>query len=398
VVRRLFPLFVLALFLCVVPSALAQPSPTQTAAHDPAVETVSRADASPDTDAPPGATPEESVRNQWGPPGPDNRDSIETFRFNVAPGEMNSSFTVKVGWGDPDIDFDIFVYRIRDNGTLDPEYIASAATADDPEIVEYSSSTPGEPIRQDQYIVAVHNYCSSSADPPGSCDYLGPPDPSRDEDFWEAEVTFTAFDPSNVRPSVSLTGPTSGSTGELLTYEASPSDPDGQITDVAFDLDGDGRHETPTGSRTASTSFGNPGLYTVGVRVVDNEGAPAYASVDVRITGPATSPNPNTTAAAAKSRILSSFKLNRPVFGGRKLNRLVVRYRLREPGRAIVSLYRGKKRIKRLSSGNRRPNRTYRINVSPRRLRRGATYTVRVFVRSADGTRTQRARLSAKRL
>ena len=86
------------------------------------------------------------------------------------------------------------------------------------------------------------------------------------------------------------------------------------------------------------------------------------------------------------------------MFGGRKRNKLVVRYRLREPGRAIVSLYRGKRRISRLSAGNRVANRTYKITIDPRRLRRGATYTVRLFVRSADGRRVQRARLSAKRL
>jgi hypothetical protein len=96
--------------------------------------------------------------------------------------------------------------------------------------------------------------------------------------------------------------------------------------------------------------------------------------------------------------LLSSFRLNRPVFGGRKRSKLVVRYRLREPGRAIVSLYRGKRRVKRLSAGNRRANRTYRINISPNRLRKGATYTVRLSVRSTDGKRTQSARLSAKRL
>ena len=48
------------------------------------------------------------------------------------------------------------------------------------------------------------------------------------------------------------------------------------------------------------------------------------------------------------------------MFGGRKSRKLVVRYRLREAGRAVVSLYRGKKRIKRLSAGNRRANQTYK--------------------------------------
>ena len=73
-------------------------------------------------------------------------------------------------------------------------------------------------------------------------------------------------------------------------------------------------------------------------------------------------------------------------------------YRLREAGRVILSLYRGKKRIGRLSAGNRRGNRAYRVKVSSRRLRKGATYRVRIFVRSADGTHVQRARVSAKRL
>ena len=59
---RLFPVFVLALFLYVVPSAFAEPSPTQTAQHQEGLNTESGADATPDSDAPPGATPEESVR------------------------------------------------------------------------------------------------------------------------------------------------------------------------------------------------------------------------------------------------------------------------------------------------------------------------------------------------
>ena len=64
-VRRLFPVFVLALFLYAVPAASAKPSPTQTAAHEPGLNTVSGADG-PSPDEPdelpqPGDTPEESV-------------------------------------------------------------------------------------------------------------------------------------------------------------------------------------------------------------------------------------------------------------------------------------------------------------------------------------------------
>jgi len=386
--------FVFALFLYAVPTALGATSPTQTASHQDGLNTVSGADG-PDPNAPPGATPEESVRNQYPP------NSVETFEFEVKEGEENGGFAVTVGWPDPNVDLDIFVYRIRDNGTpdndaddtLDPNVIASAASLDDPEIAEYSSADPDQPfVRPDRYIVAVHNYCSAA----GEAGCTTPPDkPGDEEDQWEAEVTFSAYNPANQRPTATLSGPAVGTTGQSLTYTATASDADGQITSVTYDLDGDGRFETNhSGALTATTSFANPGLYTVGVRVQDDDGAVAIASVDVRISGPPT----GAAAASIKRKLISAFKLNRPVFGGRKLNKLVVRYRLRERGRVILSLYRGKKRIKRISAGNRRADRTYRIDISPRRLRRGATYTVRLFVRSADGKATQRVRLSAKRL
>ena len=301
---------------------------------------------------------------------------------------------------------DIFVYRIRGNGTLDPNVLTSAASLANPEVASYASPISDDPLRAGEYIVAVHNFCSSEDDPipasqddPDTTDNENPcagyvDKPEDGEDQWEAEVTFTAFDPANKLPTVSLSGPTTATTGQPVAYTASPADADGSIASVAFDLDGDGVHETNTsGALTASTTFASPGLRSVGVRVIDNEGAAAYASIDVRVTGAPTGGTSN-----LKPRVLSSFRLNRPVFGGRKARKLVVSYRLREAGRVIVSLYRGKKRIQRLVSGNRRANRTYKINISPKKLRKGATYTVRISARSADGKRTQSARLSAKRL
>jgi hypothetical protein len=391
VVRRLFPVFVLALFLFIVPSALAQTSPTQTAEHEAGLDTVSGA-GGPDPTAPAGATPEESVENQFPP------NSVETFRFEVLPGEENGGFAVTVGWPDPNVDLDIYVYRIRDNGTLDPNVIASAASLDDPEIAEFTSNDPDLPlVRQDEYIVAVHNYCSQTSDNPTGCPGL-PDQPDDEEDRWTAEVTFSPYSPANARPAVSLLGPATATTGQALTYTAQASDADSSGPfRYAFDLDGDGVHETSTADAGATSSavasFGRAGVYTVGVRVIDSGGAPAYSSIDVRVAGPDAGPGP-----APKRRLLSSFRLNRPVFGGRKGRKLVVRYRLREPGRAIVSLYRGTKRVKRLSTGNRRANRTYKITISPKKLRKGATYTVRMSVRSTDGKRVQRVRLSAKRL
>jgi hypothetical protein len=190
--------------------------------------------------------------------------------------------------------------------------------------------------------------------------------------------------------------PTTAVTLQDTTFTASGSDSDGTISSYAFDLDGDGRFEYDNGKNpTVSTRFLNAGVYSVGVRVADDRGGTAFANKTVTVSGPSTGATPG---KGAELGLLSSFTLNRPVFGGKKNSKLVVRYRLREAGRAIVSLYRGKKQIKRLSAGNRRADRTYRINIGPQKLRKGATYTVRMFVRSADGKRTQSVRLSAKRL
>ena len=176
------------------------------------------------------------------------------------------------------------------------------------------------------------------------------------------------------------------------------SDSDGSIANYSFDLDGDGRFEYDNaGNPSVTTRFANAGIYNVGVRVADDRGGTAYASKQVTISGASTGAPPTAKPAAA-TRLLRSFKLNRPVFGGRRNHKLVVRYRLGEAGRAVVSLYRGKTRIKRLSAANRRANQTYKIRISPKKLRKGATYTVRISVRSADGKRRQSARLSAKRL
>ena len=241
-VRRLFPVFVLGLFLFAVPSALAATSPTQTASHQDGLNTVSGA-GGPDPSAPAGATPEESVANQFPP------NSVETFRFEVQEGEENGSFSVSVAFPTfvaptPDIDMDIYVYRIRDNGTLDPAVIASAASLDDPEIADYASADASQPfVRADEYIVAVHNYCSQTSDNPTGCPGL-PDQPADAEDRWEAEVTFAPYDPTNKRPTVSLAGPATAQTGQSLTYTADANDPDGTIATVAFDLNGDGIHET----------------------------------------------------------------------------------------------------------------------------------------------------------
>jgi hypothetical protein len=336
----------------------------------------------------------------------ENNPTYEKFPFEVPAGDENGSFTATVTWQEPAIDLDVYVYYQRPNGTLDPSPVAQSASVADPERATRFEPIAGDPIKAGTYWVFVDNWCSNDTDPfvvrffGGSCtgDPAAPLS-NLDEDDFVGQVTFTEFNRDNVLPRAGITGPDSGATDTPLTFVGSGSDTDGSITNYSFDLDGDGRFEYDNaGNPSVTTRFANAGIYNVGVRVADDRGGTAYASKQVTISGPSSGAPAPTTKPAVATHLLSSFKLNRPVFGGPKRNKLVVRYRLREAGRAIVSLYRGKKRIKRLASGNRRANRTYRINISPKKLRKGATYTVRMFVRSADGKRTQSVRLSSKRL
>ena len=195
------------------------------------------------------------------------------------------------GFATPGTDLDIYVFRIRANQTLVTNPVASAATLADPEVAQdrlaaLRPAAARERVhrRGPQLLLEHHGsrrsgrVRGSRVDPDGAGGTA--------EDDWDATVTFRAFTAGNKPPTVSLAGPTTGRTGEALTYNATASDPDGAIASVAFDLDGDGLHETNTnGGTSAVATFVNPGRYSVGVRVIDANGAAAFSSVDVRITG-----------------------------------------------------------------------------------------------------------------
>jgi hypothetical protein len=342
--------------------------------------------------------------NALGAPGhpefvPEDNPTYEKFRFVVPPGDQNGSFTVTVTWEEPAIDFDVYVYRERSNGTLDPQPVATAASSADPERATRFEAIAGDPIHAGAYWVYVDNWCSNDHDPiiqrffDGACIDEDNPLTNSDEDDFIGQVTFTPFVADNKLPSVSLTGPDSGKTNTDLTFSAAGTDPDGSIAQYAFDLDGDGRFEYDNGkSGTVTARFPNAGVFNVGVRAADDRGGVAYASKQVMISGASS----GTTGKGPT--LVKSFKLNRPVFGGRKNRKLVASYKLREAGKATLTLYRGKKRVKRLSTGSRKANKTYKVRIKPKKLKKGATYTVRLSATSADGKRTQKVRLSAKRL
>jgi PKD repeat protein len=78
------------------------------------------------------------------------------------------------------------------------------------------------------------------------------------------------------RPVASFTNaPSQPHAGQSVTLNGSGSHyANGSIVKYEWDLNGDGTYETNTGSTaTSSTSFANPGTYTVGLRVTDSDGA-----------------------------------------------------------------------------------------------------------------------------
>jgi hypothetical protein len=84
--------------------------------------------------------------------------------------------------------------------------------------------------------------------------------------------------------------------------------------------------------------------------------------------------------------LLRSFKLQRPVFGGRQRTPLRVAYRLTRAARVTITVARGKRVVARrtVDSGG---NRTYRLAVRP--SRRGV-YRVRIAVGEVSATLTAR--------
>ena len=62
------------------------------------------------------------------------------------------------------------------------------------------------------------------------------------------------------------------------------SDPDGQITHYAWDLDGDGSMETDGGTSPVLKHTFKKGVHHVTVQVTDNNGRHAYATRTIRVS------------------------------------------------------------------------------------------------------------------
>jgi PKD repeat protein len=96
----------------------------------------------------------------------------------------------------------------------------------------------------------------------------------------EATTTITVTD--NL-PTARIDAARTAALGQRVTLDASGStDADGQIATWEWDLDGDGRYET-TGAQP-SVAFAEPGRHTVALRVTDDDGGQATASVTITVT------------------------------------------------------------------------------------------------------------------
>lgn len=343
-------------------------------AHDPAVGTTSGFYAG----DPPAGNPLAARR----------AGTYETFSFEVPGGTRHSSFSVRIGWLDPRVNFDLYVYRLDAGGVAVGPAVARAASAFRRASETAVHSPEGGTVEPGRYLVVVDNYCSRDADDdprtaaPDTAD-CGIGEEIPDEDDFQGEVTL-----GNQLPTVSLQVPERGVAGEPVTVTADAEDPDGTIDAYWFDLDGDGTYEQDTdGIPRADATYPAAGTYRVGVQVHDDDGAVAVARATLVV------------ARAPRARIdrdpIRSFRLNATSFGGPRGRRLVITYRVYERSRVAVSLRRGSRRVRRIDAGVRRSSRSYRIVVKPTRLRKGR-YTLRLSVLAASGKR-QTAELTARR-
>ena len=103
--------------------------------------------------------------------------------------------------------------------------------------------------------------------------------------------------PPNNPPTASFT--VSNSTppvGTTVTFTDTSTDGDGTIASRAWDLDGDGQYDDGT-SATISQSYANPGVVTVGLRVVDNGNSPGTTTRTVSVQATAPPPPPGNLIA-----------------------------------------------------------------------------------------------------
>jgi PKD domain len=193
--------------------------------------------------------------------------TYEDFPFTIAADDTDGQVAIEVHWSNGADDFDLTVYRKNSTGDLD-QVGSSAGGAPGMSEATTVQQQGSDPVQPGEYVIRVQNYAASNPD-------------------FEGVAKFTEFAVPNQRPTAKLKAPKKATAGKAVTLDASGSqDPDGQLVNYAWDLDGDGSVETDGGtSPTLSHAF-PVGVHHVSVRVTDNKGRRAYATRTIRVKAP----------------------------------------------------------------------------------------------------------------
>lgn len=156
---------------------------------------------------------------------------------------------------DAEADIDIRLFNDEDLANS----VASSTSTSDNETINYTLPETG--------LYYIRIYIFSSAPDKGPADYIF------NASFNQAPVASLSASP--------LSGPVPLS----VDYDASGSfDPDGSIAKFEWDTDGNGSYETDTGSvPTHSAVISGGGIIQSKVRVTDDQGATATATVDINV-------------------------------------------------------------------------------------------------------------------
>lgn len=110
-----------------------------------------------------------------------------------------------------------------------------------------------------------------------------PTTPEQAEDLHTSIAGAFYWVPANELPEASFDWtPETPTAGRTVEFTSTSGDPDGQIEQTLWDLDGDGEFDDATGD-TASTVFSDPGDHEVGVQVTDDRGGVDTATNTVTV-------------------------------------------------------------------------------------------------------------------
>ncbi|MBN2083156.1 PKD domain-containing protein [bacterium] len=175
---------------------------------------------------------------------------------------------------------------------LDVEFDSSASTDLDGHIVIVEYDLDGNNFYEDSTSglgIVSHNYSAAGT-------YDAKMKLIDDRGGLTTKVTtITVNDPSNEPPEAHLTAnPTNIEVGQAVSFDASTSfDPDGSITLVEWDFDGNGTYETDTGTTlTTEHTYASLGTFNAAVRVFDNLNVSDTDSVTIKVTPETTNEPP----------------------------------------------------------------------------------------------------------